>query len=142
MARKSLTGQLNMFDLWNNLEAPGEVQMVSLMPEDEPVEELEPMEEPEPVTEPVKVPESVLEPVVEKKLTPKKEKKISLQKESAPIMWRAYEVSGEKIEIAYLNYNKVRITRGNAVPELKLFESSKEAVDYYVEKIQELESDE
>ena len=43
MARRSLTGQLNMFELFGNLEAPGEVQMVSLMPEDEPVVEVEPV---------------------------------------------------------------------------------------------------
>ena len=58
MARKGLTGQLNMFDLFKSLDdiPMGEVEMVSLMPEPEVEPELteeakpktEPMEEPKP----------------------------------------------------------------------------------------------
>ena len=36
MARRSMAGQLNMFDFWDNLVQPedgGQVQMVSLIPE-------------------------------------------------------------------------------------------------------------
>ena len=33
MARRGMTGQLNMFDLFQSLEAPGEVEMVSLVPD-------------------------------------------------------------------------------------------------------------
>lgn len=39
MARRSMAGQLNMFDFWDNLVQPeddGQVQMVSLIPEEEP----------------------------------------------------------------------------------------------------------
>ena len=40
MAKKNLAGQLNMFDVFreleNNMETAGEVEMVSLMPETEP----------------------------------------------------------------------------------------------------------
>ena len=39
MARRSMAGQLNMFDFWDNLVQPedgAEVQMVSLIPEEEP----------------------------------------------------------------------------------------------------------
>ena len=42
MARRSMAGQLNMFDFWDNLVQPedgGQVQMVSLIPEEEPKQE-------------------------------------------------------------------------------------------------------
>lgn len=174
MARKSLTGQLNMFDLLKGLDdAPmGEVEMVSLMPWEEPepapVEEPvpEPVEEPAPVEEPVSEPveEPALEeepaPVVKKTRKPRT-KKVSKEVEEAPpkpptpifatqadiskdrpVMCRKYEIDGKQLEIAYINYNKVQITREGQEPELYVFESSKEAVDYYVQKMQELEPEE
>ena len=57
-------------------------------------------------------------------------------------MCRQYVIDGKKLEIAYINYNKVRITREGQEPELYEFDSSKDAVDYYVQKMQELEPDE
>lgn len=153
MARRSVTGQLNMFDLFNNIEAPGEVQMVSLMPEEDMESEMVPELEvvPEPEIEAITEPEIVEEPVVitepeivpDKVVVPKKEvTKFKKASDAQVAMSRTYEIGGEKIEIAYINYNKVRITRGKKAPEIKEFESSKEAVDYYVEKMQELEPDE
>ena len=110
-----MTGQLNMFDL---LYAPeeetlGEVEMVSLVPEYE--------EEPVPEVEELSINEQSSEKVA---------------------MSRSYVISGERIEIAYINYNKVRITKGADAPIIKEFASSKEAVDYYVEQMQEYEVDE
>lgn len=124
-----MKGQLNMFDFFSSLDSvePGEVEMVSLVPDfDEP----EVMEEPEIVEAPEVVEES--EPVDE------------VRRESGEkvAMSRVYELDGKRIEIAYINYNKVRITRGNDLPIVKEFASSKEAVDYYVEQMQELEADE
>ena len=62
MARKGLTGQLNMFDLLRSIEdvPMGDVQMVSLMPEDDVEEDIpEVVEEiPEPQEE---IPEAVKE---------------------------------------------------------------------------------
>ncbi len=161
MARRTVTGQLNMFDFFSSMDETvnGEVEMVSLVPnfdeEPEVVDKPEVVEEPEVVDEPevVEVSEVVAGPQVETKV--KKEKKaseqeVSVEKEMAPItrlsdekvaMSRTYEVDGETLEIAYINYNKVRITKGNNIPEIKVFETSKEAVDYYVEKMQELESE-
>ncbi len=172
MARKSIAGQLNMFDFFNQDAPAGEVEMVSLMPNfDE--------EEPEPVmidvpSEPegkeeqkVVIEERTSEPVVEEKMEPvidvtevvkeeisependAKEHRPERKESSShrvgtenAVMSRVYEIDGEKLEIAYINYNKVRITRGSKEPEIKVFDSSKEAVDYYVEKMQELEVDE
>ena len=177
MARKGLTGQLNMFDLFKSMEdiPMGEVQMVSLMPEDEP----EVMAEPEEVAEPLVVeePETVVEtqkieeiqksidsPIVVVEETKKsraprnksskveknveeipelvKERRIVSSGNDKPAMCRQYVIDGQQLEIAYINYNKVRITREGQEPEIHIFESSKEAVDYYVQKMQELEPEE
>ena len=135
-----------MFDLFQSLEAPGEVEMVSLVPdfdEELEVEEAPQVEVEEPAVE--EVPQvKVEEPEVEK--TPAVEEIIQIQVEKPDsekvAMSRTYVVNQEKIEIAYINYNKVRITRGNQTPILKEFASSKEAVDYYVEQMQEYEIDE
>ena len=131
MARRSVTGQLNMFDFFSSGDA-GEVEMVSLMPsfeaepivepEPEPVVELEPVVEPEPVIEP--------EPFIEHETIIEPEK---------PVMSRVYELNGEKVEVAYINYNKVRVTKGNEAPKFHEFSNSKEAVDFYVGYMQELE---
>ena len=189
MARKGLTGQLNMFDLFKSMEdiPMGEVQMVSLMPEDEPEVMAEPEEvaEPEVVTEPEEVaeplvveePETVVEtqkieeiqksidsPIVVVEETKKsraprnksskveknveeipelvKERRIVSSGNDKPAMCRQYVIDGQQLEIAYINYNKVRITREGQEPEIHIFESSKEAVDYYVQKMQELEPEE
>lgn len=169
MARKSLTGQLNMFDLFKSLdnEPMGEVQMVSLMPEDVPEETPEPMPEDEPapeaeeVSEIEPVPETEEVPEVEKipevetmpEVEPVPEMKVEVQpqkkprvkkagKTERPVMCRQYVIDGNQVEIAYINYNKVRITRAGEEPELYVFDSSKEAVDYYVQKMQELEPEE
>ncbi len=156
MARKGMAGQLNMFDFFNQDVPSGEVEMVSLMPnfeEEESVPEVE--EVPEPVMdETTSEPEVEDEPEPVKEVTPEQEDDVeeyeperkeissySNESENA-VMSRVYEIDGEKLEIAYLNYNKVRITKGNKEPEIKVFDSSKEAVDYYVEKMQELEVDE
>lgn len=133
-----------MFDLFNSVDAmePGEVEMVSLVPNFE--------EEPEPVViveEPVVVeemPEVKEETEVEEAPVTEEEPVVVKPRENRDdvAMSRSYKINGEKIEIAYINYNKVRIVRGNKAPEVKEFASTKEAVDYYVEQMQELEADE
>ena len=133
MARRTMAGQLNMFDFYSSMDenTNGEVEMVSLVPnfDDEPevVDEPEVMDEPEvkEIPEVAEELEMVEKPVFEKKA----------------IMSRTYKVDGEIIEIAYLNYNKVSITRGKQKPEVHEFESSKEAVDFYVQKMQQMEPD-
>ena len=150
MARRGLTGQLNMFDLFNSLDEPGEVEMVSLVPEfeDEPetVDEPEIVGEPETVDEPeiVGEPETVDEPEIVDEPEPVDELPVSIyeKKEENVVMSRSYERDGKRVEIAYLNYNKVRIQCGEKEPEIKVFATSKEAVDYYVKVMQEYEIDE
>lgn len=161
MARKGLAGQLNMFDLFKAMEdiPMGEVQMVSLMPEDEDepqVEEIEktavkkakktveqPVEMIPEKVEPIAVPEPEKEESDEESFRPTvKVQRITSSGNDKPAMCRQYVIDGKQLEIAYINYNKVRITREGQEPELYEFDSSKDAVDYYVQKMQELEPDE
>ena len=160
MAGKNLRGQLNMFDLFKALdnEPVGEVQMVSLMPEDTIGKDAEISEEAietapeEPVPEKTASEKTVSEKTVSEKTASEKtasEKTASKEsvsktlirekeKTERPVMQREYEIEGKQIEIAYINYNKVRITGTGEEPEIHIFDSSKEAVDYYVQKMQEL----
>lgn len=129
MARKSVIGQLNMFELYDT--SIGDVEMVSLMPSIEEPEHIEAVKE-------IKEVEIIEE-------TEKVEEKTTLKvvgDDGAIVMSRSYEKAGKKIEIAYMNYNKVRIIKGNESPEIKEFSSSKEAVDFYVQEMQALEEDE
>lgn len=194
MARRGLTGQLNMFDYFRNMDAStsGEVEMVSLMPwEEEPEAEPEGVQEvvqesiPEVITEPLTefVPETVVEinpkqeieqepqptsELVRRMKTPRASMKSKFAESTsmpetpeqmnvpekmekpvqtvatagAPVMSRDYVIDGRKIEIAYINYNKVRITESGNEPEIFEFASSKEAVDYYVQRMQEFEPEE
>lgn len=57
-----------------------------------------------------------------------------------PIMRRSYTTPEGIIEIAYLSYNKVRLSEPEKEPVITEFLSSKEAVDYYVEQMQNLQS--
>ena len=129
MARRGLSGQLNMFDFFSSMDDQpmGEVEMVSLMPTfDEPmekVEEVEPAEE-------TKVNDAEITVISE------------TIDNSKVVMSRKYELDGQVYEIAYMNYNKVRISNGQNPPQIHEFDTSKEAVDYYVEKMQEMETDE
>ena len=142
MARRGINGQLNMFDFIKSLETmpSGEVEMVSLMPQ----EEAEAIQTPATESEVLKMESVMIEPetfVPERKKAELEPVKVVVTAET-PVMCRSYEQDGVHVEIAYLKYNKVRIQRGDAEPEIKEFGSSKEAVDYYVEQTQELEADE
>lgn len=121
MARRSMAGQLNMFDFWDNLVQPEdgvEVQMVSLIPEEEPKQE--------------RAEETEQEAVVAQKAT---------LPETAPVMQKqVLNPDGSiKAEVAYYNYNKVCVKRENEQAEWREFDNSKEAVDYYIEEMLKLQ---
>lgn len=146
MARRGLHGQLNMFDFFNSLDdsSIGEVEMVSLVPEYDEPEEVPEVEEVAKVDEIPQIDEipqtdeiSLAEEVIE--TTTEAVENVDTEKVA---MSRQYEKDGTHIEIAYINYNKVRIIKGTEPAIIKEFASSKEAVDYYVEKMQEYEADE
>ena len=118
-----------MFELYDT--SIGDVEMVSLMPsieEPEHIEAVKEIKEVEIIEETEKVEEKTTSKVV--------------GDDGAIVMSRSYEKAGKKIEIAYMNYNKVRIIKGNESPEIKEFSSSKEAVDFYVQEMQAIEEDE
>lgn len=161
MARRSMAGQLNMFDFWDNLVQPedgGQVQMVSLIPEEEPKQERaeevdEETAQEEPVAQKAVLPEAETfetvdagsaeavsagaerprekEPVAQKALSP----------ESAPVMQKqVLNPDGSiKAEVAFYNYNKVCVKRENEPEEWREFDNSKEAVEYYMEEMLKLQ---
>jgi len=145
MARRTLTGQLNMFDFFSATDG-GEVEMVSLMPSFEEEPELEEEPEPETILEPETIPEPEIipEPEPEPEQEEISEPEVILEPVKMSqdvVMSRIYEIDGERIEVAYINYNKVRVTKGNKTPMIHEFNSSKEAVDYYVGYMQQMEPD-
>lgn len=141
MARRSMAGQLNMFDFWDNLVQPedgAQVQMVSLIPEEEPKQECaDEVDEAEIVEADFKQEEAVPEknaqeePVAQKATLP----------EAAPVMRKqVLNPDGSiKAEVAYYNYNKVCVKRENETAECREFDNSKEAVDYYIEEMLKLQ---
>lgn len=165
MARRSMAGQLNMFDFWDNLVQPedgGQVQMVSLIPEEEPKQERaevvdEETAQEEPVTQNVGVPEPEnfakvaagttgmdLKPeeiVPEKKVQEELVAQKALSPESAPVMQKqVLNPDGSiKAEVAFYNYNKVCVKRENEPEEWREFDNSKEAVEYYMEEMLKLQ---
>lgn len=161
MARRSMAGQLNMFDFWDNLVQPedgGQVQMVSLIPEEEPKQERaeevdEEAAQEEPVTQKAVLPEAETFETVDAGMTEvmdagagrSREKEPVAQKalspESAPVMQKqVLNPDGSiKTEVAFYNYNKVCVKRENEPEEWREFDNSKEAVEYYMEEMLKLQ---
>lgn len=165
MARRSMAGQLNMFDFWDNLVQPedgGQVQMVSLIPEEEPKQERaeevdEEAAQEEPVTQKAVLPEAETfetvdagttgmdlkpgETVQEKQVQEEPVEQKALSPESAPVMQKqVLNPDGSiKAEVAFYNYNKVCVKRENEPEEWREFDNSKEAVEYYMEEMLKLQ---
>lgn len=161
MARRGMTGQLNMFDFFRELETnipqDGELEMVSLMPsfeedeipvssvKSEPVAEVvvevEEATKTEEGTKTEDIPEIISE-YKSKKHTPKTAKRSTENIDKShdhPVMQRTYTTKQGTVEIAYMNYSKVRVIKPGEEVQIREFASSKEAVDYYVEQMQKLE---
>ena len=123
MAKKNLNGQLSMFDFFRNLEnvvpPDGEVEMVSLMPDDIAVEEEEAR------TDEAAEPEKTAEL-----------KKAAEQQNGDIAMKYEVKTSDGNIRDAvyYLNYNTVVIIE-NGIKRKQKFDNSKEAVECYIEYV-------
>lgn len=149
MARRGMTGQMNMFDFFRELETnipqDGELEMVSLMPNFEEDEIPPTAAQSEPVTEVVKevVKEAEVAPMVNKDVSMQEGTPVSSVKtdtcQDRPVMQRTYTTKQGIVEIAYMNYSKVRVSLPGEDAQIMEFTSSKEAVDYYVEQMQKLE---
>jgi hypothetical protein len=155
MARRSLDGQLNMFDFWNHLPPSGdgeEVQMVSLMPdaEAEPEEPEESADEPktdeeeaadvaksEETEETVDVPE---EEAIENSRDLQEADDTEKIAADNPVMHKEIRNADGSIrsEISFYNYNRICLKRQNEQPVWKFFDNSKEAVDFYIEEMLKL----
>lgn len=119
MAKRGLSGQLNLFDFWGDTNPEDSiVEMVSLVPE-EPEETIEPEEAKEPKVDPKEGEPETQAPVMHKEKKDKNGNVLS--------------------EISYLNYNKVFI-RNSKYQQGKLFEfeNSKDAVDFYITEMMKL----
>ncbi len=165
MARRSMAGQLNMFDFWDNLVQPedgGQVQMVSLIPEEEPKQEHaekvdEETAQEEPVAQKAVLPEAETfetvdagttgmdlkpeETVQEKQVQEEPVTQKATLQETAPVMQKqVLNPDGSiKAEVAFYNYNKVCVKRENEPEEWREFDNSKEAVEYYMEEMLKLQ---
>ena len=164
MAKKNLAGQLNMFDVFreleNNMETAGEVEMVSLMPETEPAVQHDYGVKPQKKREPDCIQEeddmslkTISGTAIDENKTAEdkiaedriedidiKEHEIhtnATEKISDVAMHREkHDADGNVIaEISYINYNKVLIRRKGHDDILKCFDNSHDAVDYYVENM-------
>lgn len=142
MAKKSLAGQMNMFDFFRNLEnideVNGDVEMVSLMPDFEQsseqnielnTEELEETSKPELVSA-SKIKDDT------KSVTKSVTNSNDLSQSDISMHRQKLDKDGKVIaEIMYINYNKVLIRRVGEEDILKVFDTSYEAVDYYVDNM-------
>lgn len=152
MARRGLSGQLNMFDFFRELEAAspqaGEVEMVSLMPEREPEPEETPKsteisdveETPDATGIPNAQETSNVAEIPDVEETPDAAEISNAQESSKPAMHRTYATGNGTVEIAYIDYSKVRLCEPGKEPVIKEFATTKEAVDYYVEQMQKFET--
>ena len=126
MAKRGLSGQLNLFDFWGDTNPEDSiVEMVSLIPE----ETIEPEEAKEPEEE-------------SKEGAPERSEEVpEITKTQAPVMHKEKKDKDGNVlsEISYLNYNKVFL-RNSKYQQGKLleFENSKEAVDFYITEMMKL----
>ncbi|MEE1078906.1 MAG: hypothetical protein UIC64_07625 [Agathobacter sp.] len=140
MGKRTFEGQLNMFDYFrgNDLEFE-EVQMVSLMPEDLKEEDV-PKEEKTPVVE--ETPNEEVNPKEEEDASEElgevyvEERKTEDAKKNGWVMHRTYKCAKGEAIIAYLDYHKVYVKDVNQKEQTYSFQNAKEAVDFYVEKMQ------
>lgn len=144
MSKKSLSGQLNMFEYFRDLEnasAKGETEMVSLMPQSIPVPGPKAKSEPEAKSGPKAKSEHEAKSEPEAKSDTKTElaPEISEIDDSQIAMHKCRTDSRGKVisEITYVNYNKVILFKEGVTREFQ-FDNSKEAVDFYVDEMMKL----
>ena len=116
MAKKNLSGQMSVFDFFRDLENEipnnGQVEMNSFVPCEEDVSS------------------------IENKVSKVDDKDIVMRKVILS------DNDGDNIIISYANYNKVIVEKSNEAARIYQFDTSKEAVDYYIEQINQLKEPE
>lgn len=121
MAKKSVEGQLDLFELFSSVEELEE--SVKGVPESE--EELEVEVEPE------------AGDAAKRDVTSAEQR---IQAEGTPVMQRSFRnvETEESAVVAYLNYNMVYLKDWQGEPIIYSFDSSKDAVDFYVGQMERL----
>ena len=113
--------------------------MVSLMPEDLKEEDV-PKEEKTPAVE--ETPNEEVNPKEEEDASEElgevyvEERKTEDAKKNGWVMHRTYKCAKGEAIIAYLDYHKVYVKDVNQKEQTYSFQNAKEAVDFYVEKMQ------
>ena len=135
MAKKNLNGQMSMFDYFRNLEkevpANGEVEMVSFIPED--------FHEATKVKETCNNSECNMEIECQNDIEDKNdiENKNDIDDIEDAVMQKEIinKNSGAKFVVSYINYNTVIVKNETGLVNVYKFDTTKEAVDCYIEQI-------
>lgn len=139
MAKKSVEGQLDLFELFSSVEELEE--SVKGVPELETEPEADAKAEKDAESEAKEAPKQPVES--EAKEAPRNivlSDKQMQQAEGAPVMQRSFRnaETDAVAAIAYLNYNKVYLKDWQREPIIYTFDSSKDAVDFYVAQMERL----
>ena len=143
MPKKQFAGQLNMFDFFQseNYNEDGslmEGEMVSLIPEDFSPEKSEIVDQP---PENIKPEMKVSEKKEPKKESIKKHPQKEHTKDAKSIVMGHHfkDASGKHYRVAYVNYKEVLLEEGKDTDGVHSFETTQEAVSFYVDQLNRLQ---
>ena len=143
MPKKQFAGQLNMFDFFQseNYNEDGslmEGEMVSLIPEDFSPEKSEIVDQP---PENIKPEMKVSEKKEPKKGFIKKHPQKEHTKDAKNIVMGHHfkDASGKHYRVAYVNYKEVLLEEGKDTDGVHSFETTQEAVSFYVDQLNRLQ---
>ena len=153
MPKKQFAGQLNMFDFFQseNYNEDGslmEGEMVSLIPEDispekseivdQPPENIKPEMKVSEKKEPKK--ESIKKQPIEKQPIEKHPQKEHTKDAKSIVMGHHFkDASGKHYRVAYVNYKEVLLEEGKDTDGVHSFETTQEAVSFYVDQLNRLQ---
>ena len=143
MPKKQFAGQLNMFDFFQseNYNEDGslmEGEMVSLIPEDFSPEKSEIVDQP---PENIKPEMKVSEKKERKKESIEKHPQKEHTKDAKSIVMGHHfkDASGKHYRVAYVNYKEVLLEEGKDTDGVHSFETTQEAVSFYVDQLNRLQ---
>ena len=153
MPKKQFAGQLNMFDFFQseNYNEDGslmEGEMVSLIPEDFSPEKSEIVDQPPENKKPeMKVSEkkepkkeSIEKQPIEKQPIEKHPQKEHTKDAKNIVMGHHFkDASGKHYRVAYVNYKEVLLEEGKDTDGVHTFETTQEAVSFYVDQLNRLQ---
>ena len=134
MPKKQFAGQLNMFDFFQseNYNEDGslmEGEMVSLIPEDFSPEKSEIVDQP---------PENI-KPEMKVSVEKHPQKEHTKDAKSIVMGHHFKDASGKHYRVAYVNYKEVLLEEGKDTDGVHSFETTQEAVSFYVDQLNRLQ---